>query len=353
MTSDNLPEFNLAEPLKEYDFDIVLKKYDYYRISATKPFVSSIPVLKINNISISTEGNITVLSGDSKSGKSALCNVIIAGAICPIGQNYDSFNNIVVEPNFQNKAVLHFDTEQSKQQHYKSMSKAILKRVDIDTEPAFYYSYNIRELDLLKYMTFCKDIFEATFMKHGGIHLAVIDGAADFIKSVNDEEDSNNIVKFFEQLAINYKTSIILIIHFNPKSEKQRGHLGSQLQRKAESVLAIKKLNGISFIEPQLLRNGSNADIPNIQFSFDESKGYHTNCGIFKQISKEDEEKNSLITIAKSIFSDSPIRNNLAVENLATNLKIAKRTAELRLKRMVDLNIVSKSKDKFYTIINN
>lgn len=352
MISNNLPEHYLNEQFKVEDFDIVLKKYDYYRISATKPIVSSIPVLKINNISILTEGNLGVLSGDSKSGKTALSFVTLAGAICPIGQNYDGIDGIVVATNYFLKAVLHLDCEQSKQQHYKSMCNAILKRVGLDKEPSFFYSYNIREIDLIKYMDFCNEIFEATFKKHSGIHLAVIDGVADFIKSVNDEEDSNNIVKFFEQLAIKYKTAIILIIHLNPKSEKQRGHLGSQLQRKAESVLAIKKLNGISFIEPQLLRNGSNSDIPNIQFSYDEMKGYHTSCGVFTKISKEDEEKNNLLTLSKTVFSDDPINYTEAIEKLIAITKSSERTMSTRLKKMVDLNYVSKSDNKLYTIKN-
>ena len=350
MTSKSIPKLSSNTQVK--DNDLILKKYEGFRISTTRPLIDSIPVISINGTSISTEGSLTVLSGDSKSGKSALCNVILAGAICSIGQDYDGFIGIDIQPNYLSKAVIHFDTEQSQQQHYKSFKYNILKRVNLNQEPSIYYSYNIRRIDISKYKDLCKDIFRACFEINNGIHLAVIDGVADFIKSVNDEEESNAIIKYFEQLAVEFKTPIILVVHFNPKSDKQRGHLGSQLQRKAESVLAIKKNEGISYIEPQLLRNGSNLSIPNIQFSYDEMKGYHTSCGVFTKISKEDEEKNNLLTLSKTVFSDDPINYTEAIEKLIAITKSSVRTMSTRLKKMVDLNYVSKSDNKLYTIKN-
>jgi hypothetical protein len=351
MTSKSIPKLSSNSQAK--DNDLILKKYEGFRISATRPLLAPIPVISINGTSISTEGSLTVLSGDSKSGKSALCNVILAGAICSIGELYDGFNGIDIESNYLSKAVIHFDTEQSQHQHYKSFKNNILKRVNLNQEPSFYYSYNIRRIDISKYKELCKEIFQACSEKNNGIHLAVIDGVADFIKSVNDEEESNAIIKYFEQLAVEFKTPIILVVHFNPKSDKQRGHLGSQLQRKAESVLAIKKNEGISYIVPQLLRNGSNSSIPHIQFSYDETKGYHTSCGFFTKISKEDEDNTSLFNLTKNVFSDDPITYTEAVEKLIKITKSSKRTMSSRLKKMVDLNYVFKSKDKLYTINNN
>ena len=353
MTSKNIPKLSLNPQVKGNNFDLILKKYNRLRISALNPLKAPTPIISINGVPISTEGNIMILSGDSKSGKSALCNVILAGAICPIGQQYDGFQGIDIEPNYQSKAVLHFDTEQSTHQHYKSFKNSILNRVALSIEPTLYYTYNIREIDISKYRSMCREIFESVYKKHNGIHLAVIDGAADFIKSVNDEEESNAIIKFFEQLAIEFKPPIILIIHFNPKSEKQRGHLGSQLQRKAESVIAIKKNEGISYIEPQLLRNGSNANIPHIQFSYDETKGYHISCGVFNKTSKEDEEKKQLEILAKTVFSDIPMSFTDAINKLTEITKSSNRTMSTRLKKMVELELVSKSKGKLYSINTN
>jgi hypothetical protein len=69
------------------------------------------------------------------------------------------------------------------------------------------------------------------------------------------------------------------VVHVNPGSEKERGHMGSQGQRKAESALFVRKDKDISTIEPKLLRNAGIGDTPQIQFTYDKTKGYHVSCG--------------------------------------------------------------------------
>jgi hypothetical protein len=52
-----------------------------YCITESTPIKEPVPVIKINGETISTEANITTISGASKSGKSAITGLIIAGAI--------------------------------------------------------------------------------------------------------------------------------------------------------------------------------------------------------------------------------------------------------------------------------
>lgn len=61
--------------------DSVLQKYAYLQITDSTDIPEPEPVVKIGGEVISTEGNITTISGASKSGKSAFCSVLIAGAI--------------------------------------------------------------------------------------------------------------------------------------------------------------------------------------------------------------------------------------------------------------------------------
>lgn len=77
--------------------------------------------------------------------------------------------------------------------------------------------------------------------KHGGIHLVVIDGIADLICSANDEMESVAIVDELYRLAGIYNTCLICVLHFVPNGIKLRGHIGSELQRKAAGILSIEK----------------------------------------------------------------------------------------------------------------
>ena len=247
------------------------------------------PVITINGESIGTNGNLVTISGAIKSGKSALTSIIIAGAISEDGNLIDGLESLMVSPNNDGKAVVHIDTEQAKQKQ-QANGRAIVQRAGYVTEPKYFLSYNIRELDLCKYHETTTQICNAAAELYGGLKMIIIDGIADYIKSVNNEEESNSIVSYFLKLATDLGTVILIVVHTNPGSEKERGHLGSQLLRKSESILGVKCTNGISHLEAKYLRNADVADIPNLQFAFDKEKGYHVGCG-FKKKSKKDKEE--------------------------------------------------------------
>jgi hypothetical protein len=65
---------------------------------------------------------------------------------------------------------------------------------------------------------------------------------ADFVLDVNSSKDCPEFVTRLHRLAIEYDTLIVCILHLNPGSDsKSRGHLGSQLERKSETVLRIER----------------------------------------------------------------------------------------------------------------
>ncbi len=249
-----------------------------YRITDDTQIAEPVPVITINNEIISTEGNLTTISGASKSGKSAFTSILMAGAISTDGV-IDGLEYVSVLPNLHKKAVIHIDTEQAKHKH-KNNLLSVLRRANIERCPDYFLSYNIRQLEVAQYTQVTTDICERAWQKYKGIHLIVIDGIADFISDVNDAEQSTAIVKYFEELAIKYQTPIIVIVHTNPGTDKERGHLGSQCQRKCESLLMVKTEGNMSFIEPKLLRMAGKANIPNIQFMYDKDRGYHIGCGV-------------------------------------------------------------------------
>lgn len=353
MNKSITPSNSLDMQNKDIQVEGILQNFSKYRISSSDQIKSPIPVISISGSSISTEGNITVLCGDAKSGKSALCNVILAGAINSPGNKIDGFNGFDVLENVSSKAVLHFDTEQAKHQHAKTLLNGILSRVGLTKEPPFLMTYNIRELDIKDYQAICEKIFYAAQHKYKGIHLAIIDGIADFISSVNDEAESNKIIHFFEKLAIKYKTPIIVVVHNNPNSEKQRGHLGSQLQRKAESVLAIKRTGNISHIDPRFLRGAGMSDIPMIQFEYDATKGYHVSSGIHVKIDKEEKHLEELEKLVEKVFSSTPVKYKTAAAELMNLTRLSLRSVKTKIKEMLEMELITKTNDGLYILVQD
>jgi hypothetical protein len=73
----------------------------------------------------------------------------------------------------------------------------------------------------------------------GKVGLAVIDGIADLILSTNDQEKSSEIANWLMKLSEEENVAIVVIIHKAHSSNKATGHLGSYVQRKAQTVMGI------------------------------------------------------------------------------------------------------------------
>jgi hypothetical protein len=324
-----------------------LQKYALLRITAEMDIAQPIPVITINGEMISTAGNITSISGASKSGKSAFTAWIIAGAISIEGDINDPLEGLEIRPNKERKAVIHFDTEQARHKHQRNL-KSILRRVNVSVTPDYYLSYNLRQLDLEEYAGITSEICELAFQQCNGIHLIVIDGIADYIKDVNDAATSNEIVKFFEGIAIKFATPVIVIIHTNPGGEKERGNLGSQLQRKSESVLTIKQNRDISYLEPKFLREAGKGEIKLLQFTYEKSKGYHVGCGAkIDTRSNKDAERIAMIQrMAKTVFvPPNSFAYNAALEKIMKESNKKESTAKGFFKDMKAHNMIIQGDD--------
>jgi len=67
-----------------------------------------------------------------------------------------------------------------------------------------------------------------------------IDGIVDFIKDFNNQEQSAEITQKLMKYSSLAHCHIMNILHLNPGSTKGRGHLGTILQQKCETVVIIK-----------------------------------------------------------------------------------------------------------------
>ncbi|MBP6731954.1 MAG: AAA family ATPase [Chitinophagales bacterium] len=325
----HLNELPVPEPVT-----LPMNFFEHLRISTAKPEAIPDAVVKIHGMPISTRKNLTLLSGASKAGKTAITSVLCAGGIQTYGM--DGSASIEVAENVDGKAVIHIDTEQSRYHHQNNL-RSIVKRANLTCEPEYYQTYNIRELPLTQYKIFLESLLEKADEIFGGVHLMIIDGIADFIVSVNDEVESNSIVSYFEKLAIKYDTPIIFVLHVNPGTEKERGHLGSQLQRKCESVLSIKKEGDTSVLEAKFLRNGASGQFSPVYYQFDANKGYHT----FMDACEADGRNRALRELAEQVFTQA-ITYVTAMKRIEEIGKCVDRTARRKLKDMLDIGVVEK-----------
>jgi archaellum biogenesis ATPase FlaH len=327
------PQNPLAVPVTE-PVTLPMNFFEHLRVCSDKPEEIPRPVVKMHGIPVCTRKNLTLLSGASKAGKTAITSVLCAGAIQ--GYGVDGSASIDVAENADEKAVIHIDTEQSRYHHQCNLN-SILKRAKLPREPHYYQSYNIRELALGQYIIFLDSLLEKAREIHGGVHLVVIDGIADFIVSVNDEVESNGIVSYFEKLAIKYDTPIVLVLHVNPGTEKERGHLGSQLQRKCESVLSIKKEGDTSVLEAKFLRSGASGQFSPIYYQYDSNKGYHA----FMDACEVETKQAALAELARQVFVHAATYATV-IKKIEDTDRCSTTTAKRKLKDMMTGGFVEK-----------
>jgi hypothetical protein len=326
-----------------------LEQFEHLRITDQTPIPPVEAVICIDHHIIAAKGDITTFSGGSKTGKTLSLDHIIATGISADGEIIDPVPEFQITPNKECFAFIQIDTEQSENRHKQKLQKNIY-RAGYDTCPPHFLSYNVRRLAIDEYRPFTTGILKAAKRKFGGIYMIIIDGIADYIKDPNNTEESNSIVKYIDQIAIEYNCPVIVVIHTNPGSDKERGNQGSQLQRKSAAVLGIKSENDITYLEPKLLRYAGKNKVPTIMFAYDVDKGYHVSIGsktIEKDGKQDKDRRKQLKDIANEVFAP-PIALGYddALHGIMKMLAIKDRTAKDYFKELRAHDLIVQGEDK-------
>ncbi|HEV8505443.1 MAG TPA: AAA family ATPase [Chitinophagaceae bacterium] len=329
-----------------------LSDYDEFLVTAEKDIPRPAPQITVGGAPFAAKGNISGIVAPPKGAKTAIGNVIAAAGLSDNG-TVEDFPEICGDPNYGHKAVIAIDSEQGEADQQDNI-RAMLRRARIAATPDYYRAYNIRKLKLDDYEKITKTICELCAEKFGGIHMILIDGGADFIPSVNDEEAANRIIQFFVHLAIQYDCAVIIIIHQNPGSEKERGHLGSEFQRKSYGTLAIKREGDLFTLESKRMRKAGNGDVPIINFKYSKEKGYHVQVGgQDNEKVKAEKEMRRIGGIAVDAFSAVGSWNHdLAVSVLMKNTSKGETTCKTMLKNMLGWGFMAKDDNGIYRRVN-
>ena len=177
---------------------------------------------------IGTLGNISMVVGAPKSRKSFVVNMMI------VTSQKDNLyqGQFKCEAPEDKRGVLYIDTEQSKDHVLKAV-KRVCKQLGTQTP-------NVETLALRTLNP--KDrllVTESAIEQLEGIGLVVIDGIADLITSINDEEQATNLTSTLMRLSEEKKIHIMCVLHTNKTNGQARGHVGTYFQNKAETTLDV------------------------------------------------------------------------------------------------------------------
>jgi hypothetical protein len=185
-------------------------------------------------IPIGTYGNFSFIQAPPKSMKTFFVSLLGSAFCNPNGKFTKGMNSFR-----GNKHFIHFDTEQG-DWHSQRVFKRIQwmnKGLKLD----FYHTFALRKVGYQSRIDFIEYYLERMKEEGKEIGLIVIDGIADLVSDANNLEESNLIVQKVMAWTTIYNCHIVTVIHSNFGSDKPTGHLGSFLEKKAETQIQLER----------------------------------------------------------------------------------------------------------------
>ena len=197
---------------------------------------------------LGTLGDFGLIIGKAKSRKSFFISIAVSTALgndLVLGRFKSYLPNNKID-------VSYFDTEQSKYYVQKAV-KRICTQVN-QPEPKNLHAFHLRSLNPAERLQF----IETEIYSNDNIGFVVIDGIKDLVTSINDESEATMIASKLLKWSEERNIYILTVLHQNKSDNNARGHIGTELINKAQTVLSVTKAendSNISIVEPLQCRD--------------------------------------------------------------------------------------------------
>ena len=322
----NLTGDALARAIRNMELDEAEERLKPYIVDMTKELPEVKPIISIDGSCVCSEGNISAICGEAKSRKTFLASALVASAMA-----YDVtwLNNFKRVGKNSDLVVLWVDTEQG-ERHVRKVIQRMSQMTGathggVPSEPRLI-TLALRELAPKERK---QRLYDALFTMH--YDLVVIDGIADLQRNTNDLEESDALVTELMAISTIAQTHILCVLHTNPGSDKARGHLGSSLQRKSESVLFVHRVGDVSVVEPQFCRN---EPFERFAFTIDDD-GIPMLC----DVPGVSDGRHPAVAILEDTFGGAVERPTL-VNKLIEVRSLKRTTAAMQINRLIDKGLL-------------
>jgi len=203
------------------------------RLQITDEFTVPPVVLRVGDSIVGTLGNFSASTGKAKSKKTFnVCAIVAAALINETVLNYSASLP-------KNKwKILYVDTEQSRF-HCQKVLKRILQLSNLPTDKQ---PETLEFLSLRKFNPKIRlGIIEEAILNTENLGLVIIDGIRDLAYDINSPSEATDLITKLMQWSDERQIHIHTVLHLNKGDDNTRGHLGTELNNKAETVLQISK----------------------------------------------------------------------------------------------------------------
>ena len=233
-------------------------------IKATDKIIVPQKILFVGDCTIATFGNFSASTGKAKSKKTFNISAMVAAAIT----NSTVLNYRACLPEGK-RNILYFDTEQSKF-HCHTVLERIYKLSGLslqEDDPRLMF-WGLREYTPKLRIA----VIDYALRKYDEVGLVMIDGLRDLMYDINNGKEATDVMTVLMAWTSVYELHIHTVLHLNKNDNNPRGHIGTELENKAETVLIISKNtmnNSVSEVKPMHMRD---KEFTTFAFHIDDNK---------------------------------------------------------------------------------
>ena len=215
------------------DLAQVATRWQDTMLSLGKEYKQEPEVLKIGGVPIGTLGNFSASIGKAKSKKTFNVSAMVAAAL----SGKEVLNYTTDFPKGKNR-ILYIDTEQS-QNHCMIVMHRIMQMAELPANQDCdrFYFLALRKFNPKERLA----IIDDAISQIEGLGFVVIDGIRDLVYDINSPSEATCVISKLMQWTDEYQIHLHTILHQNKSDENARGHIGTEINNKAETVIQIEK----------------------------------------------------------------------------------------------------------------
>lgn len=263
--SDNRERFGSTDPLGGFIaevengaglqiLDVAAMRYEKLCNEAQLDIDKEVPpppvAIYIGDSPACTFGNFSASIGKPKGKKTFNVSAMTAAVVT----NSTILNYRGNMPSDQN-GILYFDTEQSKYHAFRVFKRIarLTHRSNAEIKQRIKY-YALRKYSVEDRI----GMIDHKIRNTPAVGLVIIDGIRDLMLDINSPREATLIVNYLMKWTEEYNLHIHTIIHQNKSDENARGHIGTEINNKSETVLRVEKDkndDAISTVEAVYIRD--------------------------------------------------------------------------------------------------
>lgn len=292
------------------------------------------PILRQDDITIFSRDAMSLITGKAKSRKTFFLSAIVAA----LAKNKE----ILTLKRYLPIKTLWIDTEQSIFHFHKAVKRA----------------YGMANISIMQN---CEDIIPLSFsilsteqrveklkeaVEEYRPDVIIIDGIRDFVLDINDVKESSRLKDLLMWIHHQYDCHICCVLHQNKGDSNARGHLGSELTNKSETVFSLEPIANTTKVIPTCCRN---MQFNQFAFEIDEETSLPKLCIGSTKMRRE----KKLTPALEELFDEGKTyKYSELIPILQVKLGIKKSTAEANLRHALKVRLVIKDDDGTYRLNN-